>query len=105
LPSPPPTPPVPLLAGVFAGPLTCQVTFDQALVPGPIQSSNWSIRYNNLMYTVLGANVVGSIAHLPMIAGAPGFGANYVTYTAALAPRLVGLVGLLDAAPFVQFPF
>ncbi|MCL7965752.1 MAG: hypothetical protein M8857_01450 [marine benthic group bacterium] len=81
------------------------LTFDQALVPGATNVSNWSIRYQNQMYAVSSAIASGSQVDLVLTAPGPGFGPNYITYTAAALPRVIGNINLLDAPAFNQWNF
>ncbi len=105
LPDLPPVGPVPLSVVRFFPPQVFQVTFDQAVVPGALNTTNWFVRWNNQSHTVTMAAAGGSTVDLSATPGAPSIGGNVVSYTAAAPLRLVGLLNGLDAPAFVDFPF
>lgn len=105
LPDIPPAGPVPLSVVRFFPPQVFQVQFDQALVPGALNVTNWTIRWNNQNQAVTSAIASASTVDLAATPGAPSIGGNVVSYTAAAPTRVVGLLNGLDAPAFVNFPF
>lgn len=80
------------------------MTFNQALVPGLLNAGNWTMKAQNQNWVVGGSPVaVGSVVNMSMVPiGGPALG-SLCSYAAA-PPDVVGLVGGVPAAAFVNFP-
>ena len=94
--------PLPVSA-VWTAPDTMTVTFDQALVPGPLQHLNWSADVDALEYECISAVAAGAIVTLDLgpIGAAPA--GRRVTYAATPAD-VVSLATGTPAAAFADFP-
>jgi hypothetical protein len=98
-------PPVPVSAADHFG-LTCTVDFDQDLQPGLLDHTNWTVRYNNLAFTISTAAIAGpqprTVGLYYNLPGLPSPGPNIVNY----APPPFDVQNLYGdkAATFSGFP-
>lgn len=97
-------PPVPILAQQGGFPLTAYVTFDQFLVPGPLNAANWTVRISNNTYSFTSVTAVGAIVVLVCNVPSVSPGPDGVSYTATPAD-VVALATGSPAAAFANYPF
>lgn len=80
------------------------MTFDRPLIAGPLANGNWTGRFGNQLFTVVGANVPGgAIANMTIVAGVADAGPDVVSYAAA-PPDVRGLPDTVPAVAFADFP-
>lgn len=97
-----PEPPQPVSATFTESLVT--VTFDQDLVAGSLDASNWTVHDGNTYFQVTDAEANGQDVALTLGSPSIGPGAAGVSYDAD-PPDVVGDDSGLPAGPFTDFPF
>lgn len=89
------------VSAVLNGPMNqVDVTFDPDIVDAPsIDLANWSVRWNNVDRTVIGASIVANVVVLGVVAGGADVGIDRVTY----APPPFDVLTTVGGNPVLAF--
>lgn len=95
-------PPTPISARWLPAGKRLYVTFDQSLVDGVLDRTNWQYRYANRLYVPVVCGAVGNEVQMGAFSGMLNPGPNVVSYYPP--PFDVTNLDLLPAPGFVDFP-